>query len=62
MALPLLLFFYTWFVCKLGVLANKLYADFMCIGVVWKKCKKRMNQGSWTKDLRQVVFLERGGM
>jgi hypothetical protein len=46
MALPLLLFFYTWFVCKLGVLVDKLYVDSMCIGVVWKKCKKRMNQGS----------------
>jgi len=28
---------------------------------VRKKCKKRMNQGRWTKDLKRTLFLERGG-
>jgi hypothetical protein len=43
------------------MLADKLFADFVCRGVVWKKCKKRMNQGRWTKDLKRTLFLERGG-
>jgi hypothetical protein len=51
-ALTLLHFFYTWFVLKLGVLADNFSADSLCGGgVVWRKCEEkdgpRVLEGGW---------------
>jgi hypothetical protein len=40
MALPSLHLFYTWFVCKFGVLVDKFSLDFLCGSILWRKCKK----------------------
>jgi hypothetical protein len=40
-ALTLLHFFYTRFVFKLGVLADKFSTDSLCGGFVWRKCKEK---------------------
>jgi hypothetical protein len=40
------------------VLVDKLFANFMCGGVVWRKCKKKDGSiRSWKEYLKGVAFL-----
>jgi len=44
--------------CSICLLADKLFVDSMCGGIVWRKCKKK--DGSirrWKEYLRGVTFL-----
>jgi hypothetical protein len=55
MALPLLFFFYTWFVCVVCVLADKISTGALCGGLCGGNAR-RMERKYGARDLRQPRF------